>query len=945
LTHWYQIGTFAVEIQKTNCAAQAVFSLEAILTYSKKAMAETANPIQQPQFLPRALSIAIASLFVATPVWAQTTTPDELDKVVVTGTRIRSANITSTSPVTQLGADEIKTMRAVTVEDFSTKLPQFAGGVSSTSVGSDAFGAQTLDLRGLGQSRTLVLINGTRAVPFSFRNAVDVNFVPAPLLRRVDVLTGGAAAVYGADAIAGVVNFIVNDNFRGLQASGNYRSGSGGGSQAGLNLTGGTALGSRGSVVGYLELTDRKELLAGERTWALDRPTLLAPNGGTYTDVVSGNKFSIDPAGQVTGATLTTDYTPKYFLVQPLQRLNASAFFKYDLTDSIQGYGRYMFSNVKTTGAPRSGQAPVVVTGNYSISATNPFLTNDIRSRLTFVNGAANVTFNRSLGELGVLKADNDRATQQLQFGVRGAVTEAINWDVYAQFGRSAESILVKGDGLRSKLPGLINSVNWFGSNADLSGLAQDFKYGDRTRVQNVFAATLSGDSSGFFKLPAGPIGFAAGVEARRERATFDYNPDLATSFRQGTESGPPVPPFFNANEIYTEALVPILANAPFAKSLTFEAAYRRSSYKKSVGESNSYPTNKIGLSWAPIEDVRLRATAQTVIREPNFGEFANPVGSIPFSSLVSVARLRPRYQGDPCVLGTGNAEQCARFKAPAVGSYNSLDAANLTGGYFFGGNPDIRAEKGKTRTFGFVVTPKALQGFNFSLDAYKIVLNDAVGQIQPVDALTSCYITDPTANNPLCAAVTRDPATGRIKDGFPVDRNLASIKQSGFDVDFGYRIALSGGYVKQVALGYQASIVQKYTIQRNAVLDPIDCKGTFGSRCSSDATSLVSPAYRHRATAGLQFGEFSSQLAWKRIGEVKDSAVGGTEVIKAQDYFDLNFSYDPQFVKGLKLNLGIDNITNKKPPSVTASGTFNTFVDTYPVVGRSFGLTGTYKF
>src|SRR3546814_15941279 len=110
-------------------------------------------------------------------------------------------------------------------------MPQLAGGVNSTSVGSDAFGAQTLDLRNLGQNRTLVLINGTRAIRFSFRNAVDVNSIPAALLKRVDVLTGGAAAVYGADAVAGVVTFLIHDSVEGWQANANYRSVSGGRSE------------------------------------------------------------------------------------------------------------------------------------------------------------------------------------------------------------------------------------------------------------------------------------------------------------------------------------------------------------------------------------------------------------------------------------------------------------------------------------------------------------------------------------------------------------------------------------------------------------------------------------------------------------------------------------------------------------------------------------------
>lgn len=918
-----------------------------------------AEPIQRTQRTQRAatktseivartsLSLAIAAM-MSSPVFAQTAEPvaaaEKAEVVVITGTRIKAASLTSTSPVSQLSAEDIAMQRAVTVEDFSTKLPQLAGGVSSTSAGSDAFGAQTLDLRNLGQSRTLVLINGTRAVPFSFRNAVDVNFIPAPLLKRVDVLTGGAAAVYGADAIAGVVNFVINDNFRGVQANANYRSGSGGGDQSGVNITGGFPVGTRGSVVGYLEYTERKGLLAGERDWALLNTSGIAPIGGNFTDIASGRAFSFDASGKFTTAPQSTNYTSQYTLVQPLKRLNASAFFKYDIVDDVQAYGRFMFSNVKTTGAPRAGQVPVVINDIYNINSTNTFLPPEARNLLTFVDGVAKVRINRSLGELGVITADNDRDTQQLQLGVRGSFTNAIGWDVYGQSGRSAETVVVHGDGAKAKFPGLVNSINLFGPGADFSGLAQDFKYGDRTRKQSVFAGSISGDSGDFFKLPAGPIGFAIGAEARREKGVFEYNPNLAQSFRQGAESAPPVPPFFNANEYYGELLIPVLAKLPFVKNFSLEGAYRSSSYKKSVGENNTYATDKIGASWAVTDDLRLRGTRQSVIREPNFGEFANPIFSIPFANLVNVARLRPRYQGDPCVLGTGNAAQCALFKAPAVGSYNSLDPANLTGGYFFGGNPEIRAEKGITSSFGAVITPRMLPGASVALDYYNISLKDAVGQIQPVDALTSCYITDPNPNNPLCLAVTRDPITGRIKDGFPVDRNLALIKQKGIDIDASFKHDLPAGmFAKKLTWGYQASVVRTYSIQKNAVLAPIDCKGSYGSRCSSDSVSLVAPAYRHRISLGMGFNMVNAQLGWKRIGKVRDSAVGSTDSIAAQDYFDLNFSVMPP-VKGLTVNFGIDNLGNKQPPLPKNAGTFNTYPDTYNVLGRTYGLSLTYK-
>lgn len=880
----------------------------------------------------------------ADPIASPAAETAPMQQVAVTGTRIRSAALTSTSPVSQFSDAEIALTRAVTVEDFSVKLPQLAGGVNGTSAGSDAFGAQTLDLRNLGQSRTLVLINGTRAVPFSFRNAVDVNFIPAPLLKRVDVLTGGAAAVYGADAIAGVVNFVINDKFRGLQTNANYRTAKGGAVQKGVNATAGMELGSRGSIVGYLEFTDRSELLAGERDFARLKPTLRPGAGGNFTDVASGRTFSFTESGELTPTAQSSDFTPHYFLLQPLERANASTFFNYDLTDKMQAYGRLMYSNVKTTGAPTTGQAPAALSGIYSINSSNTAIPAAARNLLTFVNGVAQVQVSRSLGELGVITVENKRDTYQAQLGLRGAVTDAINWDVYIQNGRSSEEITVQGDALKSGAAALVNSTNIFGPGADVSSIAQDFDYGSRVRHQMVAAATLTGDSSDAFRLPAGPVGFAIGIEARREKGTFNYNPDLALSFNQASFAGPTTPPSFRAKEFYGEVLVPLLAKLPFVENLSIEGAVRRSDYTKSVGKDNSYTTNKIGASWALSDDFRLRATRQKVIREPNMGEFANPVFSIPFNLLTTTARLKPRYQGDPCALGTGDAAQCKRFNAAPAGSYDSFDPALLSGGYYYGGNPDIGAEKGKTNTVGMVLTPSFAKGLSITVDYYNIKLQDAVGQVQPVDALTSCYITDPRADNPLCEAVTRDPATGRIKDAFPVDRNLAYIKQDGFDIDMTYKHAVPFGLPgKRLNWQYQAAVVHSYDIQKNPVLDPIDCKGSYGFRCSSDAVSLVAPAYRHRAGITWEGETTTAQLGWKRIGKVKDSTVGSNEKIGAQDYIDLNFSVRPD-IEGLSVNFGIDNLFDKQPPLPVNAGTFNTYADTYNVVGRSFGISVTYK-
>jgi iron complex outermembrane recepter protein len=895
------------------------------------------------------VSTATLALALAMPAMGQDNaeaSPDDED-IVVTGTRIVQPGLTSTSPISELSGEQIALQRAVTVEDFSTKVPQLAGGVNSTSVGSDAFGAQTLDLRNLGQNRTLVLIDGTRAVPFSFRNAVDVNAIPAPLLRRVDVLTGGAAAVYGADAVAGVVNFIINDDFRGVQASANYRAVAGGASQRGVNITAGFDLGDRGSIVGYAEFTDRDSLLAGRRSFARNGVATL-PNGGNFTDVASGRTFSYDANGNFTLTPQTTDYTPQFLLVQPLQRINGSLFWNYDLTDGIEAYGRIMYSRVETQGGTRSGQNPpttgaagVVV----QIAQTNQFLDPQARALLTFVNGFATVNVRRSLGEVGTTFAENDRETFQAQIGLRGDITPAIRWDAYYQFGRSSESITVQNDGTKANFGTVVNSTDIFGPGGNFSSLLREFDFGDRVRRQQVASAYISGDTSDFFGGWAGPIAFTAGYEYRQENGRFAYGSDLNTSFNQGAETAPPIPPFIRTHELFGELLVPVLRDLPLVQSLTFEGAYRRSWYDRSVGTSRSYDTYKLGANWEVSDDLRFRGTYQTVVRDANIGEFANPVFSIPFANLRTVARLFPRYAGDPCV-GATNAATITQCTAQGYrGPYDSNNPANLVGGYFFGGNANIRPERGTTYTIGGVFTPRFARGFRLSVDYYNIRIRDAVGQIQPIDALSSCYVTDPRADNPLCAAVTRSPTTGFILDGFVDDRNLAFINQQGIDIDMSARAELPDGLPgNALTLGFQASIVTDYTIQRNAVLTPVDCQGRYGARCSSDLVTLVAPDYRHRATLTWDSDALTVQFGWKRIGSVRDSTVGSLGFIPSFDYFDLNIALRPP-VEGLTLTFGIDNIFDKAPPTPINPGAFNTFPDTYDILGRTFGATASLRF
>lgn len=866
--------------------------------------------------------------------------------IVVTGSRIQRTEVTASSPVTTFDREQIVLDRAVTVEDITARIPQFAGGVNSTQTGSDGRGAQTLDLRNLGQNRTLVLLNGTRMVPFSFRNAVDVNSIPAPLLKQVDVLTGGAAAVYGADAVAGVVNFIIDTDFEGVRVGGSWEAARDL-QTYNTNVTIGANLGDRGGIVFYADYSNRGGLQVGDRDFLANRTTApLASAGGNFTDIASGNFFAFDDNGTLQTARQTSDFSDLYAAVQPLERINVSTFFDYEIAPFAELYGRAMYTRVDTVGAGRAGDNPVTVNERVFINQNNPFLTDAIRSRLTFVNGRAEVGVERTLGELGILSAATERTTTQFQAGVRGSLTNWLRYDAYLQYGRVEEDTTTTGDALRvdgagnSRFAAIANSVDIFGPGADLSGFGGNFVQEIRDRKQTVGAFTLSGDTSPLFALPAGPIRFAVGYEYRDESLETSDEAALVNGLTYRGSTGGVIEGVFDANEVYAEVLVPVLADVPFFQELNLEGAIRFSDFSNAdIGN-----TDKIGFSWQVDDNIRFRGTRQTVIRSPNIGEFAAPVFSIPFSLLRTTPRLQPRYLGDPCANGTGDQAQCDRFGAPPQGSYDSLDPANLTGQYFFGGNPDIGPENGTTYTLGAIITPQFAPGLEIILDYYDIKITDAVGQIQPVDALQSCYIDNPVADNPICQAISRDPATGFLDDAFVNDRNLGVIQQSGIDIDVNYRVDLSStGFLKALRLGYQGTIVTDYSIQRNPVLDPVDCKGTYGFACSSDAVSLVQPDYRHRVAATLDADMGLLQFVWRRIGAV-ENASNRAERIDAFDYFDLNAQIETGF-RDVSINVGIRNLFDKKPPQPASPGAFGTYAETYDIVGRTFGISTSITF
>lgn len=866
--------------------------------------------------------------------------------ITVTGSRIARTELVSSSPVTSVDEVQIQLDRAVNVEDISAKLPQAAAGANATgaTVG-DSLGSSTIDLRGLGQNRTLVLINGTRAVPFSFRNAVDVNIIPAGLIKRVDVLTGGAAAVYGADAVAGVVNFIMNDEFDGVELSSSYEMADGGGEKLNTEaIFGGEIAGGRGHLTGYFGYSERKALLAQERDWAVHNSGSMINTGGYYTDIASGESFGIDNSGALTAGRNTMNVTGDRYLTQPMDRLSAGLFFGVDLNDNVELYGRGMYAKIKVDGAGASGQTPATVNEVVTLTSNNPFLTDAIRDRLTFdANGNAQVNVERNLG-LGIQRTKAVREASQFQVGLRGFITDSLSYDVYGQYGRTDETSTLYNNAYRinntggSRFGAIANTVDIFNPALDLSDFGAPLLFSNRERTQSVAAITLSGDSSPLFELPAGAVNFAIGYEYRKE--TGKQTPGDA--FRNGTSFSSAgvfdMDAGFDSKEVYAEVLVPLLFDKPFFDQLDFEAAYRISEYSNTDAKN----TYKLGLNWAVNNQVRLRGSYQTAFRAPNLGEYASPITTLSLAAFDQtneqfVPRFAGRYDGDPCLLGTGNAEQCARYGAAPVGT--PFDAG--TAAYTYGGNPNIKPEQAESTTIGLVFTPTFLTGFDTTIDYYDIEITDAVSQIQPAAALKNCYIDNPVAGNPLCDAVLRDPNTGLISTAIVNDFNLASVKQAGIDLNINYRFNAPAALGGRMKASYQGTIITEQTRQNNATVAAIDCKGTYGGACSGDFASVLQADYKHRVTVDWNLDTFGLQLGWRRIGEVVNAADNNVS-ISAQNYLDLAASW--QVTDAVSLNAGIDNLTDKKPPlPLSGANHFNTVSD-YPVQGRTFGIAIRYQ-
>jgi len=935
--------------------------------------------------------VALGGAMLTTAALAQTA-----ERIEITGSRIKSINGESTSPVMSVSEERIKETQPVAVEEVIRTLPAAVPAIGPGTNNGTGGGA-TIDLRGLGSNRTLVLINGRRMVPFDLNGVVDTNSVPIALLRRVDVFTGGASAVYGADAVAGVVNFVLKRDFQGVELNTSYGvSDKGDTKRRRADFTIGTSLADgRGNVALSVGTVKTDALLQGARKFGISSLSSTSGNpSGSFTTVPaffdsSQVSFQVDPAtGAPSDGVETFNFNPLNFFQTPLNRQQATALASFNINDHAQVYSEFMYSRSTVV----SNLAPSGTFFNtFSIPIGNPFIPDGVRQEFCrgYSIAAANcvvgdpteisVDIGRRLVELGPRINDFKNKTAQITVGLTGSIAGSWSYDTYLSRGE-ADQVQVRGNwGSSSKTQQALRALsttdcidpsngcvplNLFGAAGSIT--PEQLKFINLSALltqsvkQDIVSASVTGDL-GSFRSPFArqAIGLAFGAEHRK--MTAGNLSDAASQingevFGTGAPS-PDVNGVFKLNEIYGEASIPLVTDAPFIRSLSLDLGLRHSAFK--TDSTTNYNSWKAGGNWEPVKGFRVRAMHQRATRAPNISELFNPVVTGLDNLAVDPCQGANINVADAAVAGT-LSNLCTLTGVPLarVGTLPEPSAGQVN--VLSGGNPALTPEQANTNTIGFVFEPAVVPGLTVSLDYYRIAISKAVSTPAVDDILDGCY--SPLVNpgltlNASCAAIGRGPGgtfNGSSAPGIALSlSNLGRQAVAGIDLAVGYRLPL-----KNLGLNPAMGVVNAelnvnrattYRFQATPASVNRDCLGFFSVACGAPNYEAK---FSQRTTWNLE--DLALAYNWRHLSGVSEEPGGGDFLpafskIKSFDYFDLSATYS--VLKNLRLSLSIVNAFNKKPPvvgntiSTTTANSGNTFPQNYDVVGRHYTFGATLNF
>ncbi|MDH5824751.1 TonB-dependent receptor [Luteimonas sp. RD2P54] len=871
-------------------------------------------PAMRRGLLPAAIVTALSPAIAAAQEQASDATT--LDRIEVTGSRIRQASIETAQPVLMIGREEIEKQGFTTVADILQNLTSAGSPAISRGdvlASGENVGGYYVDLRNLGASRTLILVNGKR-LGANTTGLQDLGQIPSSAIERIDVLKDGASSIYGSDAIAGVVNIITRTRFDGAEANayfGQYDDG--GGDIQTFDFTVGSTS-DRGGVSLSIDYGKEEPLWARDMWYARDGSRgpdfpgagwSPVSQNGSFFDPVSEEWLTLTPGADPTDPDSYTPLTPDQYANSNeqmmartgIERRSIYVAGEFDLTDDIRFVSDALYNSRTTTqqvaGYPyQSGSFETPLSGD---SAFNPYPGTDLE-------------FRRRLWERPRI-TENELKTYRVTAGLQGAfeIGERFwDWDVGGSWNRNEMLKNGRGDAslvaARAALgPSFINEdgvaqcgtvddpialgtnygadecTPWnplqpYGANGP-NGLedpnVQAFlfpEYHDTGLTEStIYTANLSGT---LFTLPAGDLGVAVGYEHRKEEGRFV--PDafnqaaLSTGLPATTTAGQ-----YSLDEMYLELNVPLLSGVAGAEELSLSLATRYSDYD-TFGDTLN---NKFGLTWRPTGDLLVRGTWAEGFRAPSIDNLYGGVGG-----------SFERYV-DPCGNGPGNVAGNAACTAAGVSpdyvqlgqGLDPCDSFPCQTPYQFltGSNPNLTPEMATSKTAGIVYSPQWVEGLDLSLDWYSVEIENLIAEDSVDDILTDCYVRGVESR---CAGIERDPETGVITMLNFGLTNKGRLETEGYDLGVRYRLPETA--YGNFAIDWQTTYVSKHELTADNNPDTVPAPSNSFAGYFRTRSNL---------TLDWQMGDFGASWTARYYSGMKESCV-------VTDSFDENYCDQPDY-------------------------------------------------
>ncbi|NHZ90552.1 TonB-dependent receptor [Massilia sp. CCM 8733] len=920
--------------------------------------------------------IAVGLGLAALPAVAQTASQDNsMQRVEITGSSIKRVAAETALPVTILRREDIERTGATSAQDLVNLIPgNFGGGVTANNVGASGV-PSTANLRALGARYTLVLLNGRRVANYAVgNNPVDLNSIPLSAIERIEVLRDGASAVYGADAVAGVINFILRKDYKGVEMSAfKTHVDQGGGNTKSFNITAGFGdiATDRFNVLVSANHEENEKLTASERSFSTTsvRPDLglnkASPRNGVpnlnFGDTLGNKYVGVNPYRYngcdnpefalvvISEKGCGTDYVKYIDLIPEAKHSNLVSRAVFKLSENHELFAEAAYTRDKMISA--SSPAPYTETMRYP--ANGRFYPKTVKLPKGLVLPAGYKMPNGSVTTAEtVLAADmdvtptgpitgtwrtvpgggrNDLTTTENTRVVVGAKGNLAGWDYETALTYAKNEVEISfGPGRFSyaKLKPLVDSgeINVFGTQdaASLAGLLGSqltgFQNGG-TSTSKEFDYKMSRE---IYNLPYGAVGFSVGTSFRKEELKQVSSPVLASGDEVGGAGE--IPSVSGDREVFglfTEAIIPVY------KDLELTAAARYDKYKNGFGTEFDNISPKLGFTYRPSTAIMMRGSVARGFRAPTLVDNLNPKAINNTSASFS----------DPIRCPNG-------VPVNSVNTVGELqDECDVQLSTQNSGNPDLKPEKSKQFTVGLVFQPTAT--FSGSIDYWNVKIDKSINAMSE-----TTVFNDPVGN--VAQFYRYDPATGIVYPGstnkdFPLSYvalprvNTGKFFAAGVDLNLNYRQKM--GDMGTIGANYDVTYYTDHGYQYQGspeVSDLGDFKD-FGP----------TPRYRHTLGATYAIGQWNASLTHNYTKGYKDytdlASVGPdyplVRKVDAYSTFDAALGWKP--MKNVSVTLGVKNLTDEDPPSSRNGQNFQVGYDatfTNPL-GRTFYARLNYKF